>query len=210
MGRPKGSSNKVPPPITENTAPPVTTPAPTETPATDTATVSPPPEATPPATAPPAPKAPAPRPAKATAPGKVDRSFSRTKEIVHDLFKLDISNTIKNLSFRPGEYQPQSVPHIHFFHSVDNSGRKQEYCNSVGGHFHKVDIEYDENDNIVSVKSGPPLRWVEKKLRNGKILKKAERIFLTTDADTGDDVYDTHTHKTFYLRSDNLIVNSRA
>lgn len=87
------------------------------------------------------------------------------------------------------------TPHCHYFHTFDSNGKKQEHCQPVAQHVHKMQVVRDpENpDDILEVRcvSGP-LKWVitEKFGKRQKILEE--------------DPHDKHRHDTEYIKSNQI------
>lgn len=124
------------------------------------------------------------------------RIFKKDKIIYHDLFKLEVAKMLKNLfwyKITPDEYV--AIEHCHFFHTFDSSGKKLTNSTSVGGHFHKLELQDMGKGNppkIISM-SGP-LKTVRHKDEYGKRVK----------IDVPVNSVDTHVHKHTYLQSDEV------
>jgi len=127
-----------------------------------------------------------------------DRVFSGKALIFHDLFKLTVAKMKKNMSWQPipaDEYT--EIEHVHFFHTYDSSGRKQEHSTSVGGHFHIMKVVQNE-DGVPTVKcDSGPVKYIRQK---NKFSKRYERVLVPVN-----DV-DKHTHDSIYLQSNELSV----
>lgn len=126
-----------------------------------------------------------------------DRVYGTSREIDHDLFKLVVARMIKNVSFTDvPDYE--KVEHVHFFHTVDSSGRPQTYCGAVGGHFHKIDvIQPRDKDGAIlpgvpTIRVSRALHWVREKV-NGRFQRVAREI-----------EYDSHTHRVEYRGSQRI------
>lgn len=113
------------------------------------------------------------------------RVYKGEAEVDHDLFKLEVANLKKNISIDDEKPLYVGVEHCHFFHSYDSSGKKQETCNPIAGHSHKVDFEVDENGEL-NITCGPP------------IVKSGGKYLPLKN--------DTHTHDIRYLRSEKIKV----
>ena len=134
------------------------------------------------------------------------------REFRHDLFKLEVKEMKKNVSYKKYEPDLQSVEHAHFYHSVDMKGRPNKYSAAVGGHFHEVIVEHDEQGNIVGAKCGPALRESQKKLKNGRVKTVIEPVkFAKADYDAEDPeeaaeavkyIHDEHVHPLRYMHSE--------
>lgn len=114
---------------------------------------------------------------------EVKRSLKGTKEVHHDLFKLDTENTKKNVSFTA---QPlwEPIPHKHFYHTVDSDGKPQDRCAPSAGHFHKVEIK-EVDGEFVGVCSKP----------YKMVVKNGRRVEVPYGTDE-------HTHDIVYLQSE--------
>lgn len=136
---------------------------------------------------------------KAEIVGKIDlpkkRIYESQSMFEHDLFKLELSKFKKNLAIDDEAPEYVDVEHCHFFHTVDSNGRKQMFSNSVGGHFHKLEIKDQGPDmppEILSI-SGP-LTYAMRRGRGGK---KEKVIVPFTDVDA-------HTHEVTYVKSNKI------
>lgn len=121
--------------------------------------------------------------------------FSKSKEIIHDLFKLEFARMQKNVAVDEQEPQWVAVEHCHFFHTVDSNGKKQTTSASIGGHFHLMEViepESSEDMPIVRCVSGP-MQWARKKI-NGKFKRVAIPIVSTE--------IDDHRHDVEWIRQD--------
>lgn len=82
----------------------------------------------------------------------------------HDLIRLETAVCIKNLGHDPADPQWLRREHKHFYHSFSSSGKAQKYSSETNGHFHEVEIEYDDAGEIKNVKCGPALKWAFRKI----------------------------------------------
>lgn len=82
-------------------------------------------------------------------PAPVKRVFKGEHEFYHDLFKLEVANFQKNLSWNPKKPNLIPMEHCHIFHSYDSDGKKQTRCNAIGGHTHEVRIFPNEAGDLV-------------------------------------------------------------
>ena len=145
-------------------------------------------------TQPPAKKKPGPKPKTEIKQEFPQRVYKNQRTIHHDLYKLEMASFLKNIAL-PEEIEDwRKVEHCHFFHTVDSSGKKQEYCSPVGGHFHKIEIQPnpDGGPPLIKTVSGP-LKFVRRKVRG----KWQKEIAPVNDQDN-------HTHDVIYLRSDDI------
>lgn len=123
------------------------------------------------------------------------------QEFRHDLFKLNVALMKKNVSYKKYAPQIEEVEHSHFFHSADMKGKPMTKSSSVGGHYHKVEVEIGTDDNGMFIKRAicsPPYRMVQKKLKNGTTRTIEEPVFYETEEDPETEepgrMYDKHTH----------------
>jgi hypothetical protein len=86
------------------------------------------------------------------------RNFSKHKEFIHDLFKLELSSFKKNVNMEVNHNQKPvnpiwvDMPHCHFFHTFDSHGRQMVECVAIAGHKHKMtkisDLEYKAEESV--------------------------------------------------------------
>lgn len=62
-------------------------------------------------------------------------------------FRLEATDMMKDVSPFKNDPNIQLIPHAHYYHSFDSNGKETKSCNSVGGHFHDIDI-YEENGEL--------------------------------------------------------------
>jgi hypothetical protein len=127
--------------------------------------------------------------------------YRSTKQFRHDLFKALACTYFKNTSWRKGVVQLDPIEHAHHFHSHNQYGMAQEYTNSVGGHFHKVEVQVAADGTLVAV-CGKPLRKIQRRLRNGTV--KTEIVEVAFFDDEKGTIKDDHTHTMTYMGSDML------
>lgn len=134
---------------------------------------------------------------------KPKRQFKGEQIVNHDLFKLELANMKKNLSWT--DYpRLEDVEHCHFFHTIDKKGKKGEFSSPTGNHFHKVEYKVDEEGNLIG-ECGPPLRKARKQYGvdgNGNPMYK----YVNEPVNFGKGQSDTHTHDVRYVRSDTIEV----
>lgn len=133
----------------------------------------------------------------------IKRSFTGTKEVFTDLFKLMVANVIKYEGWeKPGLEHPDTHPakfgsweHTHPFRTYDRKGDKQTTCTPIGGHFHVIEwaesADPDAPPQIKSV-SGPMV--MEKKIIRGR----------PTNVPVPANEFDDHTHDVEYIRSSKI------
>lgn len=75
------------------------------------------------------------------------RNFSKEREVIHDLFKLEISSFKKNLSMDKANPMIREYEHVHWFHTVDSHGKVMTHCVAIAGHKHEMkkinDLEWE-------------------------------------------------------------------
>lgn len=116
----------------------------------------------------------------------VKRRFAGQEKVYSDCFKLTVANFNKNVGTMDA---PLMVPteHCHFYHTIDSSGREQNKCSSIGGHYHECKSTVDENGNL-KVEVGPAIFKIKE---HRKHLKRFP---------------DEHTHKGMYIKSEEIEV----
>jgi len=135
---------------------------------------------------------------KITTPQRVYKSQS---EKIHDLYKLDVAQAKKDVSW-DGNPTYVTVEHCHFFHSVDAAGNAQSTSTTINGHFHVMELVTPATETEAAVyKCSGPKKWVIKE-SNGQ-RKKVMQTALGHD-DNGKEI-DSHTHDVAYIQSQKLI-----
>jgi hypothetical protein len=124
--------------------------------------------------------------------GAIPRVYAGSQTVDHDVYKLTPVDLVRDVSFSEHPLL-ESVPHAHFFHTIDSDGRKQEYSTPAGGHFHIMKVtQVQGGAPIVECASGP-MHIVRKKVK-GRWVKVAEPV----------SEHDDHTHPVQYLRSERI------
>jgi hypothetical protein len=122
----------------------------------------------------------------------VKRAFRRTQELVHDLYKLQDAQALKNVAWQTGMQDYQKVTHNHFFHSVDVKGNPQNTSAHIAGHFHVLEVvEAATDDKPATYKCSAPMKYVRKRQGNSYV-----KTIVPYD------VNDTHTHNVQYIQSE--------
>ena len=117
---------------------------------------------------------------------KVNRKYAGDMFIDSDTFKLDLTNYRKNVSFDDKNPLLVGVPHCHFYHTFDSSGKAMSQCNAVGGHTHDVKVSISKDGDITATSS---------------------------PAKSNSKLEDNHTHEVIYMKSDRFkvrAINSKA
>lgn len=137
---------------------------------------------------------------------KYNMSGSRT--MLHHLFRAQLADFLKNRSFKPGNPDITKVPHQHFFHTINSSGRAQRYTAAVGGHFHEVTWEINPRTGELEAKCGPPLKKVAFSGPDG--LTQYENVPVEWKDTTGSmgkrgaTIIDNHVHVMTYEKTDEI------
>lgn len=124
------------------------------------------------------------------------RKYKGEQKIDSDLFRLKLAKARKNMSWDEKKVQLEDVEHSHFFHTFDSDGRKQKYSAAVGGHFHE--IFYEENEDGVAIITGisEPLQMVKRTNDEGRMVTVAEPLPAK--------LKDRHTHEIEYIQSQTI------
>jgi hypothetical protein len=96
-------------------------------------------------------------------------------------FKLLVARMLKDLSPFKNDPNVITIEHCHIFHTYDSNGTELKTCNSVGGHYHDIDLKVIDGEWKATC-STP---------RSNKTSKE-----LLPD--------DRHTHELVYLKSEEL------
>lgn len=127
--------------------------------------------------------------------------FKDHRSFRHDLFKLELATMKKNVSWKVHEPMIENVEHVHFYHSHSSQGKPLKTCNSVGGHFHEVTIEIDQDGNVKATCS-PPIQEKEIILKHG--VRKEIQPIKFFDEKSQKTIVDDHVHAVTYLHSEQL------
>lgn len=125
--------------------------------------------------------------------------FGKLASFVTHTFKLTLSHFKRHFLNDNEQPTPQdwhNTEHVHWFHTVTSDGKEQLYSNSIGGHFHKMEVVQGPKGTVPKVKciSGP-LKYVKVKNQYGKFVKSVAPF---------NPGIDEHTHETQYLKSDEI------
>lgn len=140
------------------------------------------------------------------------RIIRGTREVDHDLFKLKISKFLRNTSWVHEQPTIMELEHVHIYHSVDgNTLKDNEYSAPVGGHFHKVEVDWSSGDPVS--KCGPPLQFKVFKSKRGQFKKIVPVEWGLGEVDPLSEegkkyphgkIIDNHTHEVEYIHSEAL------
>jgi len=123
-------------------------------------------------------------------------TYQKAQAFDSHLFKLTDAKMKKKVVLGNNLEDVQEVTHNHFYHTVDSSGRTQEHSVAVGGHFHIMTVEYDEETGEPIAKCSGPKTYTWKK--NKRIIVDLPEF--GTD-ERGEAIRDNHTHQVDYQRS---------
>lgn len=146
-------------------------------------------------------------------PDTVTRTLRGAQLLVQDVFKLQVANRLFNMSWKKARPQLIEQEHCHFFRSVNDQGIPNEYSTAIGGHFHKVDVEWEaDGKTLKSVKCGPPLHKAQ--ITGKGSMRKINRIVQVAfeKEDEHGDIHnmpDNHTHELKYLYTDHFTIRER-
>lgn len=140
-------------------------------------------------------------------PKPIERRFRENMSFFSDLFKLKVSKMLQWKGWtKAGKDAPLNenghlnddwfyTEHCHYFHTMDSSGRVQDYCQPVAQHKHKIKVtrDPDNHQDVISVEcvSGPLKEVITDKYG------KRQKIWV-------EDPHDKHRHETEYLKSNQL------
>ena len=110
------------------------------------------------------------------------RHYKGQTQVDHDLFKLEVAKTKKNIGL-PHAPRWEDAEHTHFFHTYDSKGKKMKYSASISGHCHEITVE--EIDGKLVATCGPAIR----KYKNNRTEVLPN---------------DSHTHEVRYLYSEKV------
>lgn len=148
------------------------------------------------------------------------RQMKGEKKVFHDLFKLQSALVKKNHGYIDGDDPDLGTcvmvehEHTHVWHSVDSSGKPQEYATWTAGHTHKIDVVKDEEGNITEIKVGPPITKARYK-KGKKIvseLKSVNHIYepLCVQESERRKYLDFHEHQVAYIHSEEIQVRQKS
>lgn len=146
---------------------------------------------------------------------KVVKQFQRDRQFEHHLFKLKVAEFMKNVSWVFNEPRLIPMEHGHFFHSINaRNGQPNIHCVPTAGHFHLVEIEWDDaTGELVSAKCGPALQ-IKKRMKGKRLLTNIVPVKFSKDIDLPPqgvaNLVDNHTHDVLYLHSTVINLHERA
>lgn len=143
---------------------------------------------------------------KASVQPKYKMAGSRT--ILHHLFRAELANFKKNRSWKKDQPDLTDVPHVHFFHTVNSTGKVQQYTAAVGGHFHEVEWRLNPQTGEPEAKCGPPLKKVAVAGPDGLTVHEIQEVEFHDKVGKmgkrGAVIKDLHTHTMSYERTDEI------
>jgi hypothetical protein len=123
------------------------------------------------------------------------RVFKSTTQKMHDLYKLNASEFLKNIAWQAGVVDYVPTTHAHFYHTVTSKGIAQTTSSHSGGHFHVMELVTPATQDSAAVyKCSPPVKYAHKRV-NGAM----QKITVPFNKD------DQHTHEVEYLKSEVLV-----
>jgi len=127
------------------------------------------------------------------------RVFKGSQELPHDLFKLKVASMKRNVSYTDVPIIDH-IEHVHIFHTIDSSGKRQTESTPVGGHFHQIEVHHNAM-GVPHLVVGPAMKWVKKRVKGQR---KAKRVAVPVRWQIGEDEWETdnHTHQSEYLGSE--------
>lgn len=157
-----------------------------------------------------------------------ERVYRNAQYVDHDLYKLQIESCLKNPHPNQDQVAKEMLvekEHVHFFHTVDGSGRAKTYKHEDGktyyiteqqcNHFHLVELEKSEDGKPPRAKcvSGP-VKWGKRKVatKDGgakyvKTVVPAGPSAKGYDPSTGQNnliQFDKHQHEVVYVHSNRI------
>lgn len=128
------------------------------------------------------------------------RKYRGTQILDHDLFKLEVAIMKRNISWNK---KPRwvDVEHVHFFHTIDSSGRTQTTSNKVGGHYHLVQVQKNPDGSLVVDEDGTPIVNVGPAIQDVQV-RDPETGEVRLEARTLPQ--DSHTHEASYRGSEKI------
>ena len=123
---------------------------------------------------------------------KTKRVLKGETTIFHDLYRLEIGITKKNVSFTKHKIL-EPVPHKHWYHNIDTDGKKQQYCCPTAGHFHEIITSKDADGNLVA-ECGPALKF---QMVRDELGRQRRAAVECPD-------HEKHTHEVTYMQSEEL------
>lgn len=127
------------------------------------------------------------------------RRFETQKQYTHDLYKFEVAMFKKNVAIDGNRAEYVDNEHVHWFHTITSDGKKQTRTNSVGGHFHEVEIiqQAPGQPPKVICKTGP--------MREAFITENGRKI--KTSVPVND--IDKHKHEVTYDKSNIILERQR-
>jgi len=127
--------------------------------------------------------------------------------IFHHLFKASLGFFKRNMSWQVGILKMESIEHVHFYHSVNSLGMKQQWTTEVGGHFHEV--KYEVVNGLPTAICGPAIKRETRKTPSGDKVKIVPLKWSSVNGE-GDTEFitDDHTHEMEYRGTDELTLGN--
>jgi hypothetical protein len=156
-------------------------------------------------------------PTSDTSPGQ--RIIMRNQRQVRmDLYKLELTDFRKNVSWQKKQPDFRMIPHVHFWRSHSEQGQVNKHCQAVGGHFHEMKPKMNadgspalDGEGFHIIECGPALRKTQKVI-NGKVKTINERVgFAAVDSENGETrmIMDDHHHVVRYDSSEYMSLETK-
>ena len=158
---------------------------------------------------------PTPKPSQPQADGATFKpNFSKTRKVPHHVAKLEGATAIRNKSYKANGLIEFPQDHAHIWHSITSQGRTEEYCAPMLGHRHKITMEPDGNGGF-TLTCGPAVVSSNVQIGSGnrdkrfkrKLIRKALKDENGEPVENEGAMYDEHTHKITYIKSEELDIN---
>jgi len=130
-----------------------------------------------------------------------ERVYKQDIKIESDLFKLEVAKMKKDMVNNKDNPSLLEIEHCHTWRTFDSDGKPQPHCSPIGGHFHEIKYQEDENGAVKVMSVSGPMTWGVAKVK-GKFKKTAVPI--------PDHLEDDHTHTATYIESHKLTARKQS
>ena len=89
------------------------------------------------------------------------------RKLQHHLFESDVRDCKKNVSYMPKQPRLEPMPHKHFFHTIDNRGRKLHVSSMSNGHYHDVTWKMNPATGVMEAEAGPAKKLATRRYEDG-------------------------------------------
>ncbi len=151
-------------------------------------------------------------PKRPVASSVVTRVMRGTRSWSQDVFKLKVASRLFNMAWKT--YRPQLIEqeHCHFYRSVNDQGVTNEYSTAIGGHFHKIEVEWNPDGTLKRTFCGPPLHKAQVTMPGSKRkVTRITQIYFEKETENGEVVRieDNHSHEMDYIHTDEISPQKR-